>query len=1208
MVTIEKKEKSAFEAAIEKRILVIDGAMGTMIQACGLSEEDFRGSDFKNHHKDLKGCNDLLCITQKDVIKEIHRKYLDAGADIIETNTFNAQAVSLADYDLQDSSYRINLEAAQVARDALEGYADRFVAGSIGPMNRALSMSPDVNRPSFRAVTFDEVVQAYFDQILGLCEGGVDVLLVETVFDTLNSKAALFAAENVFDKLGRRIPILLSVTITDRSGRTLSGQTLEAYYRSVSHADLLCIGLNCALGPEEIRPHLEELSDLASEYVLCYPNAGLPNELGGYDLGPEEMAEMIRKFAKDGRVNLVGGCCGTTPAHIEAMKKAVEGIAPRKRAEANTYTKLSGLEALTIRPDSNFIMVGERTNVAGSRKFARLIKDGKFEDAVAVARAQVEGGANILDVCMDEALLDSENAMTEFLNTIGSDPEIARLPLMIDSSKWSVIEAGLKCAQGKCVVNSISLKEGEEDFLAKAKLVKRYGAAAVVMAFDETGQAADLERKIEILSRAHDLLVTKAGFKSEDIIFDPNVLTVGTGIEEHRQYGVAFIEAVRALKKKYPLAKSSGGISNLSFAFRGNDRVREAMHSSFLYHAKKAGLDMAIVNAGQLEVYDEIDKELLELVEDVIFDRRDDATERLLTFADSMSKDESGEKEKKAQEWREGTVEERLKYALLKGITDFIESDTLEAHKKYGKGIDIIEGPLMDGMTVVGDLFGEGKMFLPQVVRTARVMKAAVSVLEPFIKEEMSASGISSKAKVLLATVKGDVHDIGKNIVGVVLACNGYEIIDLGVMVPGDEILRQAKANRVDIIGLSGLITPSLDEMAHVASMLEREGFKQPLLIGGATTSRKHTAIKIAPNYSVDTIHVLDASRSSNVLSKLLSDENRAAFLEENRAQQKKLREDYENQDKSKLLSLDEARRLAKRIEFDGDDALEVNLELLQRCESEETVASLRAYIDWAPFFQTWGTRGAFQPNVARDERDAEEARLLGEANAMLDKFEKDGRLRIRSVYRLFPAKSRGDDVAIYDESEVVIPFLRQQRGKETLCLADFVAPDEDIIGAFVVTAGIGESEIAQEYKSNGDDFGAIMVQALTDRLAEAYAEKLHRDVRVELGIEAPDELSPPQLIREEYRSIRPAPGYPACPDHSQKRTIFDLLQAEDIGAGLTESYAITPPASVAGWYFFSRHAKYFAVGKIGDDQLADYAGRCGKTVDELRRVVAHIL
>ena len=1205
---------------LQQRLVILDGAMGTMIQRYKLDESAYRGEEFRDHAGDLKGANDILCLTRPEIIEEIHRQYLDAGADIIETNTFNAQAISLADYHLEHRAYDINVAAARVARRAADAFMKDnpgrtvFVAGAMGPTNRTASLSPDVNNPAFRAVTFDELVDAYYEQARGLVDGGADVLLPETTFDTLNVKAALFAIEKYFEETKTRVPVMLSVTITDASGRTLSGQTVEAFWNSVSHANLISVGINCALGAHEMRGHIEELSTIAPVYISCYPNAGLPNELGGYDETPQMMADELRGFATSGWLNVVGGCCGTTPDHIRAIASAVHGIAPRTPAEPPHFTRLSGLEPLTIRPESNFIMVGERTNVTGSPKFSKLIMAGDYDSALSIAKQQIDGGANIIDVNMDEGLLDSDAAMTRFLNLVAAEPEICRVPIMIDSSRWSVLEAGLKTTQGKSVVNSISLKEGEEKFREQARLIHRYGAAVVVMAFDEQGQADTIERKVEICSRAYHILVDEVGFDPADIVFDPNVLTVATGIEEHANYGVAFIEAVRELKRRFPLAKTSGGISNVSFSFRGNNPVREAMHAAFLYHAIAAGLDMGIVNAGQLAIYEEIPRDLLELVEDVLLNRRPDATERLLAFAETVKKTD---KTTVAQEeaWRSAPVEERLSHSLVKGISDHLETDLEEARQKYPTSLSIIEGPLMDGMNVVGNLFGAGKMFLPQVVKSARVMKRAVAYLQPYMEAEKAQATRQTQGRVLLATVKGDVHDIGKNIVGVVLGCNNYEVIDLGVMVPADKIINTAREREVDVVGLSGLITPSLDEMVHVAREMEHAGLGLPLLIGGATTSKLHTALRIAPAYGEVTAHVLDASRSVPIVSELIDPERRAKFAEKTRQEQAHLREEYSKREGSQtILPFAEARNRGARVEFaDVPVPQSLGAKIID-IELRELVP----FIDWTPFFHAWELRGRY-PDILTDATVGERAtELFNDAKALLDEIVSKGLLTARAAYGLFAANSDGDDITVYRDAErreIATTFhtLRQQAEKQAgsanFALADFVAPVDsgvrDHVGAFAVTAGIGLDELVARFEASHDDYNSIMAKALADRLAEAAAEWLHKQVRNEWGYGASENLTNEELIREEYRGIRPAPGYPASPDHTEKRIIFDLLGAERAGITLTEHYAMMPASSVSGLYFAHPEAKYFAVGKIGRDQVEDYHRRKDVSIGTIERWLA---
>jgi 5-methyltetrahydrofolate--homocysteine methyltransferase len=1207
------------EQALGQRIVVMDGAMGTMVQRHNLTEKDFRGERFASHGKDLKGNNDILAITRPDVIGGIHRAYLDAGAEIIETNTFNTTSISQADYGLESAVREINLAAARLARQAADEFLaanpgrQAWVAGAVGPTNRTASMSPDVNRPEFRAVTFRQLAEAYGEQVRALIEGGVDLLLPETTFDTLNLKAALWGMEEIFDEIGFRLPVMISVTITDASGRTLSGQTTEAFWHSIRHARPFSVGINCALGPNEMRPYMAALAKVADCFVSCYPNAGLPNAFGGYDETPEQMAEVLREFGQAGFLNLVGGCCGTTPEHIAAIGQGVRGLPPRVAQPPPPATVLSGLEPYTIGTGGSFTSIGERTNVTGSPKFAGLIKDEKFDEAVAVARQQVEAGANLIDINFDEALLDGEASMTRFLNLVGSEPEISRVPLVLDSSKWSVLEAGLQCVQGKAVVNSISLKEGEAAFLEQARKVRRYGAAVIVMAFDEQGQAADRKRKVEICRRAYQLLTEKAGFAPEDIIFDVNILTVATGIEEHNGYAVEFIEAVREIKQTLPGCKTSGGVSNISFSFRGNNPVREAMHSCFLYHAIQAGLDMAIVNAGQLAVYEEIPKDLKERVEDVLLNRRPDATERMLEFAETVKA--GGKAVVKDEAWRRGTVEDRLLHALLKGITDHIDEDTEEARKKYGRPLEVIEGPLMGGMRHVGDLFGEGKMFLPQVVKSARVMKKAVAYLTPYMEKEKAAGAKSRAGKILMATVKGDVHDIGKNIVGVVLACNGYEVIDLGVMVPCEKILAEAKTHGVDVIGLSGLITPSLDEMVTVAAEMEREKMGLPLLIGGATTSAAHTAVKIAPVYTGPVVHVIDASRVVGVAQQLLSKEKGPGFLHQVRQDQEKARKDFASRRAAqKLLPIAEARKNAARFDWSQDPERPEFLGL--RVYEDFPLSELAEYIDWSPFFHAWELRGRF-PKIFDDPVVGAEARKLYEdAQVLLKKVLREKRIRARGVLAFFPANAEGDDILLYEDDsrkkvKARLHALRQQTartdGQPNRCLADFVAPassgKKDYVGAFAVTAGHGVEEWARELEKSHDDYQAILLKALADRCAEAFAEKMHEIARQAWGFGKKENLSKEDLIDEKYRGIRPAAGYPACPDHTEKWGLMALLEAEkNTGIRLTESCAMTPASSVSGLYFGHPEARYFAVGAIGKDQVEDYATRKGASRAEIEK------
>lgn len=1205
---------------LSERIVILDGAMGTMIQQHKLEESDYRGERFADWESDLKGNNDLLGITQPEIIKSIHRKYFEAGADIIETNTFNSTSIALADYGMESLAYELSLTNAKLAKSAAEAVminSDRkcFVAGALGPTNRTASISPDVNNPAFRAVTYDQLVESYYEQAKGLVDGGADVLLVETVFDSLNSRAALFALESLFDSLGKRLPVMLSFTITDQSGRTLSGQTVEGYWNSVSNIELLSVGINCALGPKEMRPYIEELSKIAPINVSSYPNAGLPNPLlpTGFPETPETLAPQLKEWAQNGWLNIVGGCCGTTPDHIRVLAESVKNCAPRELSKPEQWLRLSGMEALTVRPDSNFVNVGERTNVTGSPRFAKLIKNEQFEDALAVARQQVENGAQIIDVNMDEGMLDSEAAMTQFLNLIASEPDISRVPIMIDSSKWSVIEAGLKCIQGKGVVNSISLKEGEKQFLDQARLIRRYGAAVVVMAFDEQGQADNTERRVEICTRSYNLLTKEVGFPPQDIIFDPNILTVATGMDEHNDYAVSFIESTRIIKSTLPFAKVSGGVSNISFSFRGNNAVREAMHSAFLYHSIKAGLDMGIVNAGMLEVYEEIPPDLLQRVEDVLLNRLPNATERLVDFAETVKQQDKAEKVSDA--WRSDSLEKRLSHALVKGIVDYIEEDTEEARKTYGRPISVIEGPLMDGMNIVGDLFGEGKMFLPQVVKSARVMKKAVAYLQPYMEEEKEGKNVSSQGKILMATVKGDVHDIGKNIVGVVLGCNNYEIVDLGVMVSCEKILKAAKDENVDIIGLSGLITPSLDEMQHVAKEMQRQGFNLPLLIGGATTSREHTAVKIAPGYEHSIIHVVDASKAVGVASKLLSEENQKSFIQENKKVQEEFREKFLSKRTSKpLLSIADARQRDTKIDWRKEDIPNPNFTGM-RVESDFPLDTLVDYIDWSPFFHAWELRGRY-PKIFEDEYVGDKAKeLFDDAQDLLSRILREKLFTAKCVYGLFAANRVGDDIEIYsDESRKKciqkFHFLRQQNNKlkgENHSLADFVAAKgsglSDHIGAFAVTAGHGVDEFAKSFEEENDDYNSIMAKALGDRLAEAFAEYLHKKVRKEWGFGSKESLSNDDLIREKYRGIRPAAGYPACPDHTEKQRLWDLLEVEkNTGMRLTESCAMWPASSVSGLYFAHPEAKYFAIGKINEDQIVDLANRKNMSKKEVEK------
>jgi 5-methyltetrahydrofolate--homocysteine methyltransferase len=1229
--------KELLDEILAERIMILDGAMGTMIQTYGLEEDDFRGDRFKDHPKPLKGNNDLLSITRPDVIAEIHRAYLDAGADIIETNTFNSNPISMHVYGLESHAREMSRASAALARRVADEVTEltpdkpRFVAGSIGPTDKAASVATNVGDPGYRNVTFDELEASYYEQVEGLVEGGSDILFPETSFDTLNMKACLFAIARYFDDKGVTLPVMISGTIIDKAGRTLSGQTIEAFWHSVSHFPMLSVGINCALGAGEMRPNVEALAEVATSFINIHPNAGMPDGFGNFDNTPEEMAEIIAEFAQNGWLNIVGGCCGTSPEYIRQIATAVEGIVPRKRPRPTGWSSFSGMEALTIRPETNFIMVGERTNITGSKRFARLIREGNYEAAVAVARDQVEGGANILDVNMDEGMIDGPAAMTKFLNLIAADPGIARIPVMIDSSDWKVIEAGLKCVQGKSIVNSISLKDGVEKFLERARLAKRYGAAVVVMAFVADGvipgmpegQAVTKDDKVAICELSYKLLTEEVGFQPSDIIFDTNILTVGTGIEEHNNYAVEFIEAVRELKKRFPESKTSGGVSNVSFSYRGNDTVREAMNAAFLYHAINAGLSMGIVNPGQLEVYDEIPKDLLERVEDVLLNRRPDAADRLTEFAETVKK--KGKKAASAEStaWRDGSVEDRLKHALVTGTVDFIEADAEEARQKYGRALHIIEGPLMDGMNVVGDLFGAGKMFLPQVVKSARVMKKAVAYLQPFMEaEKVAAGGVGgehkARGKVLMATVKGDVHDIGKNIVGVVLGCNDYEIIDIGVMVPSDKILRAAREHDVDMIGLSGLITPSLDEMAHVAKEMKREGFTVPLLVGGATTSAKHTAVKIAPHYDGPVVHVKDASRSVGVVDRLNRPETRGEIDRENRELQERERVAFGRKAKRKLVPYEEAYR--RRFASDWANLPIAVPEFVgAKVLSDIPLGEIVPYIDWSPLFMAWELKGKY-PAIFKDPVVGKVAtELFADATALLDRIVSEKLFQAHAVHGFFPANSDGDDIILYtDESRTAekcrIHTLRQQwereGQKDFRSLADYIAPASsgraDYLGAFAVTTGVGADELAKEFEADGDDPSAIMSKALADRLAEALAEKLHEDVRHLWGYGQSEGLTKEDLIHEKYRGIRPAPGYPACPDHTEKTTIWSLLDVENAtGIWLTESLAMHPAASVSGLYFAHPESRYFAVDLLTRDQVEPYAARKGKPLAEVERWLA---
>ena len=1212
--------RQRLEGILAQRILIIDGAMGTMIQQRELVEEDFRGQRFTDHSKPLQGDNEMLSLTRPDVIGEIHDAFLAAGADILETNTFGATSVSQSEYGMESLARELNIESARLARKAADEWTKktphkpRFVAGALGPTSKTLSLSPDVNDPAYRAISFDDLSLAYEEQTRALIEGGVDILLVETIFDTLNSKAALVAIERVFEEMRTRLPVMISVAITDASGRTLSGQTVEAFARSIQHVDPLSIGVNCSLGAKDMRPYVAELAKVCTSHVSCYPNAGLPNEFGEYDETPEVTGGLLEEFAGSGLVNFVGGCCGTTPEHIAAIAHAVANKRPRVLPSGDEeVTHFSGLEALRVNPDTNFLMIGERTNVAGSARFKRLILEEKLEEAVDVAIHQVRGGANILDVNMDDGMLDSEACMTTFLNLIASEPEVARIPIMIDSSKWSVLLAGLKCLQGKGIVNSISLKEGEEDFLDKARVVQRFGAGVVVMAFDEVGQADTVERKVEICKRAYDLLVNKIGFPPTDIIFDPNVLAIGTGIEEHDSYGLAFIEATRRIKEECPGAKISGGVSNLSFSFRGNNRVREAIHSAFLYHAIRAGMDMGIVNAGQLEVYEDIPSDLKQHVEDLILNRRADATERMIAFAETVNT--KGKTQEVDLSWRDTTVEKRLQHALVRGITDYIEADTEEAMKKLGQPLLVIEGPLMDGMKVVGDLFGEGKMFLPQVVKSARAMKKAVAWLDPYMLASKAEGSSGAQGKILMATVKGDVHDIGKNIVGVVLGCNNYEVIDLGVMVPTDKILKTAVEEQVDMIGVSGLITPSLEEMVSIAREMQRLEMNMPLLIGGATTSKAHTAVKIAPEYGSSVVYVKDASRSVGTVSALLDDKQRPLFDARNVADQDVLRARFDARRKP-IKPLAEARANPVALDFTAGE-LAVPEFQGRKVITEDQLSEIAKYIDWTFLFTTWELKGTF-PEILDDPVYGEVAtELYANARAMLKRIIAEKLIQPRCIYGFWNAAAEGDDVLLYTDdsrSDIAVrfPMLRQQHQYDdktpNRCIADFLAPVEsglkDYVGAFAVTAGHGVDEVVEQYKADGDDYNAILFQALADRLAEAYASANHQRVRRQWGF-ADVDLDKLTLNAERHRGIRPAFGYPACPDHTPKRDLFALLRATEIGLELTESCAMLPAASVCGLYFANPAAHYFSLGRIGQDQVEDYAARRGITVAEAETLLS---
>ncbi|EKF73582.1 B12-dependent methionine synthase [Alcanivorax hongdengensis A-11-3] len=1222
--------RAQLTAQMKDRILILDGGMGTMIQRCKFTEEQYRGSQYADWPSDLKGNNDLLCITQPEQIKALHKGYLDAGADIIETNSFNATSIAMADYDMQDLARDINVAAARVARQAADEASTpdkpRYVAGVLGPTNRTASISPDVNDPGFRNVSFDQLVEAYLDALDGLVEGGIDMVLIETIFDTLNAKAAVFAVDQYCYEHNLDLPVMISGTITDASGRTLTGQTTEAFYNSLRHARPISVGLNCALGPMELRPYIEELSRISETFVSAHPNAGLPNEMGEYDLDPATMAKEIRGWAEKGFLNIIGGCCGTTPEHIAAMAQAVQDLAPRVLPDIEVACRLSGLEPCTITKDSLFVNVGERTNVTGSKRFLRLIKEEDYDTALDVARDQVENGAQIIDINMDEGMLESAECMVKFLNLVASEPEIAKVPIMIDSSKWEVIEAGLKCIQGKGVVNSISLKEGEEPFLHQARLLRRYGAAVIVMAFDENGQAETRQQKVDICTRAYKLLTEQVGFPPEDIIFDPNIFAIATGIEEHNNYAVDFIEAVGDIKRTLPHAMISGGVSNVSFSFRGNDPVREAIHAVFLYYAIKNGMDMGIVNPAMLAVYSDIPEELRNAVEDVVLNRREDGTEVLLDLAEKYRGSGAEKTKKEDLAWREWPVEKRLEHALVKGIADYVEDDTELARQNAERPLHVIEGPLMDGMNVVGDLFGEGKMFLPQVVKSARVMKKAVAYLLPFMEKEKEEMGTQdeSNGKILMATVKGDVHDIGKNIVGVVLQCNGYEVIDLGVMVPCEKILETAKAEKVDIIGLSGLITPSLDEMVHVASEMQRLEMDLPLMIGGATTSRIHTAVKIDPAYDKAVVHVADASRAVGVASKLLSKTAKADYVAELKETYEGLRERRKQQqvDRS-LIAIEQAREHRFQPDWSDYTPPEPRVKGLKVFD-DYPLQDLVQRIDWTPFFRSWELAGKF-PNILDDEVVGTEAtKLYRDAQSMLEKIVEEKWLTARAVIGFWPANSDMDDIELYrhpgdKEAFMTLHHLRQQldrskNDKPDYCLSDFIAPKEtgltDWLGGFAVTAGIGIDEHVARFEADHDDYSAIMLKALADRLAEAFAERMHEKVRKEYWGYASDEaLSNQDMISEKYRGIRPAPGYPACPDHTEKALLWQLLDPEtNAGMTLTESYAMLPAAAVSGWYFSHPEAKYFGTGKLAKDQMDDYAARKGMTRKEIERMVPHLL
>nr|WP_321354237.1 methionine synthase [uncultured Draconibacterium sp.] len=1206
--------KKDIREELKNRVLVLDGAMGSLIQEYKLNEEDYRGELLKDHPSDQKGNNDMLSLTRPNVISEIHEAYLEAGADIICTNTFNATSISQADYNAEEYVYKMNKASAEIAKKLADKYTEanpdkpRYVAGSIGPTNKTLSLSPDVNDPGYRAISFDEVKIAYHEQVEALLDGGVDLLLIETIFDTLNSKAAIFAIEEVLDAKGINIPLMVSGTITDASGRTLSGQTLEAFLNSVSHVDLLSIGLNCSLGATDLQPYIKELAGKAPFHISAHPNAGLPNQFGEYDETPEIMAGHIKQYLDNNYVNIIGGCCGTTPAHIKAFADMAAKSNPHHRAKATTYTKLSGLEPVTITENTNFLNIGERCNVAGSRKFARLISEEKYEEALTIARHQVENGAQVIDVNMDDAMLDAEKEMVTFLNLIMAEPDIARLPIMIDSSKWNVIEAGLKCLQGKAIVNSISLKEGEAVFIEQAQKIKRYGAAVIVMAFDEKGQADDTERRKEICSRAYKILTEQVGLPAQDIIFDPNVLTIGTGIEEHNNYAVSFIESVKWIKENLPLAKVSAGVSNVSFAFRGNNVVREAMHSVFLFHAINAGLDMGIVNPGMLQIYDEIPKDFLEKIEDLVLNRRPNATERLLEFAENLQS--TSKKEEKKDLWRELPLEERIGHALVKGLPEFVDEDMAEAIEKYSPALNIIEGPLMDGMNVVGELFGSGKMFLPQVIKSARVMKKAVAYLLPYIEADKAKfKNSTSQKKVLMATVKGDVHDIGKNIVGVVLGCNNYEIIDLGVMVPTEKILDEAIKNEVDVIGLSGLITPSLEIMVEIAKEMERRKMNIPVMIGGATTSKIHTAVKIAPEYSAPVVHVKDASLAVNVVSHLISKNEK--FTTDLDAEYAQIRKFQGKRKAKEYITLEKARENKFPIDWNNTPIYKPNFTGVKHL-IDFPLEELRKYIDWTFFFITWGLKGHY-PQILADEKQGEEAKkLFKEGNEFLDEIIEKKMLQANAAFGIWPAQSDGDDVVLYEDESCKKEIgrfyhLRQQEKKKegvaNFCLSDFVAPKEsgkvDYCGGFATTAGIGIEKWTKQFREEHNDYKAIMVEALADRLSEAFAELLHLEIRKNYWGYAPDEnLSLDDILKINYQGIRPALGYPACPEHAEKENLFKLIDAEEIGISLTEHFAMYPNASVSGQYFVHPESRYFSLEKVSKEQVEDYAKRKNESVE----------